>query len=112
MTKEASDAPVRGLRCNALQSPINAVYPRLRWYAWNAAHIARHQVTPTEVIELCQGNHLERAAYAARIMPIGPTQAGRMLSVVLDPEGDDVYYVVTARPASRRERRVYGSQKR
>ncbi len=38
---------------------------------------------------------------------IGLTRAGRTLAVVLDPEEDAVYYPVTARPASRRERRIY-----
>jgi uncharacterized DUF497 family protein len=34
-----------------------------------------------------------------------------MLAVVLDPEGEDVYYPVTARAASRKERRYYHQQK-
>jgi uncharacterized DUF497 family protein len=29
------------------------------------------------------------------------------LAIVLEPQGDGIYYVVTARPASRRERRRY-----
>ncbi|MCL4544783.1 MAG: hypothetical protein M1118_09355 [Chloroflexi bacterium] len=38
----------------------------------------------------------------------GPTLLGRMLTVILDPEPEpDVYYPVTARPASRQERRHY-----
>lgn len=35
-----------------------------------------------------------------------------MLAVILDPEGEEgVYYPATARPASRRERRLYGERK-
>lgn len=34
-----------------------------------------------------------------------------MLAVVLEPEDTDVYRPVTARPASRRERRYYQQQK-
>ena len=49
------------------------------------------------------------AAYAGRTMLIGLTEAGRLLSVVLAPEGGDAYYVVTARTASRKERRLYRS---
>ena len=45
------------------------------------------------------------------MLVIGPTSAGRMLTVVIDPEGDGVYYPVTARPASRRERAVYAREK-
>ena len=35
-----------------------------------------------------------------------------MLSIVLGPEGDDEYYVVTARPASKKERRDYRQTKK
>src|ERR687888_212783 len=59
-----------------------------------------------EVEQVCHSEHIRRSAYAGRIMVIGRTQAGRTLSVVLDPEGDDAYYVVTARPSSRKERRI------
>jgi hypothetical protein len=35
-----------------------------------------------------------------------------MLAVILDPEEEEgVYYPVTARPASRKERRLYREQK-
>jgi len=40
-------------------------------------------------------------------MLIGVTDQGRMLSIVLDPEGDDVFYVVTARPSSAKERSLH-----
>jgi uncharacterized DUF497 family protein len=40
-------------------------------------------------------------------MFIGPTEAGRMLAVVLEPVSASDYYPVTARSASRKERRVY-----
>ena len=79
----------------------------LIWDAWNVAHITRHGVTPEEVEEVCQGPHLLRQAYKGRLMLIGPTLAARMLSVVLEPEGEGVFYPVTARPASRKERRRY-----
>ncbi len=81
---------------------------RLIWDPWNVVHIARHRVSPDEVEEVCHGEHIRRRAYAGRVMLIGPTGAGRMLSVVLEPEDEpEVYYPVTARPASRRERHIY-----
>ena len=85
---------------------------RLIWDAWNAGHIARHNVAPAEVEEVCHGQHILRQAYEGRLMLIGPTQLGRMLAVVLEPELEEVYYVVTARPASRRERRLYQEESR
>ncbi len=87
------------------------VYIRsLRWDPGNIAHIARHKVNTEEVEQVCHSEHIRRSAYAGRIMVIGRTQAGRTLSVVLDSEGGDVYYVVTARPSSRKERRIYSRE--
>lgn len=86
---------------------------RLLWDSWNVAHIARHQVTPEEVEEACHAD----APYTdegkkGRIRLVGPTLSGRLLAVILDPEEEEgVYYPVTARPASRKERRLYQQQK-
>lgn len=80
---------------------------RLVWDAWNVAHIARHGVTPGEAEEVCQGPHIIRQAYKGRVMLIGPTSTGRILVVILEREGPETYYPVTARPASRGERRLY-----
>lgn len=86
---------------------------RLIWDDWNVLHIARHQVLPEEAREVCEGDPIFRGSYAGRILAIGPTRAGRMLTVALDPEpeGEGVFYPVTARPASRKERRRYREAK-
>ncbi len=81
---------------------------RLIWDEWNIAHIARHGVTPEEVEQVCHGNYIVRGSYQQRVMLVGPTATGRMLAVVLDPEDAGTYYPITARPASRKERRLYG----
>lgn len=83
---------------------------RLVWDSWNISHIARHNVTPEEVEEVCHGPFVTLAGYAERILVLGPTSAGRMLVVVLEPVDPGVYYAVTARPASRKERRYYLAQ--
>jgi hypothetical protein len=80
---------------------------RLIWDSWNVAHIGRHEVTPEEVEEACHGDALVQQTYAGPLLLIGPTLAGRMLAVVLAPESRGVYYPVTARPASRKERTLY-----
>ena len=85
---------------------------RLIWDPWNIGHIARHGVTPEEVEQVCRGPHVERVAYALRLMMIGPTDAGRLLAVVLERRGPDAYFVITARPASRKERRIYRDETR
>lgn len=84
---------------------------RLRWNEWNIAHIVRHNVTPTEVEELCLRNYAERKSRQNSIVLVGSTTAGRFLKVVLVHDGDDVYYPLTAHPASRQERRWYASEK-
>ena len=85
---------------------------RLIWDAWNVAHIARHQVIPEEVEEVCYGDPAIGHAYGGRIMLIGPTSGGRMLAVVLSPQPEPgVYYPITARDADRKERRTYAAQK-
>lgn len=84
---------------------------RLIWDSWNVAHIARHQVTPEEVDDVCRGDPVVQQGSKGRSLVFGPTRSGRMLTVVLDPEGEGVYYPVTARPASRRERAIYQQER-
>ena len=84
---------------------------QLVWDPRNVAHIARHRVTWREVEEVSRGDYVERQSYMLRVILIGPTNTGRVLSVILEDKGDGLYYVVTARPASRRERRFYRQQK-
>jgi uncharacterized protein len=79
----------------------------LIWDSWNVAHIARHDVSSDEVEEVCHGDHIIREGHTGRIMLIGPTKGKRMLAIILEDMGGDVYYVVTARPADRKERRLY-----
>ena len=77
------------------------------------AHIARpaHEVMPEEVEEVLHGDYTMRETYKNRLLVIGPTRSRRMLAIVLAPEGEGVYYTVSARPASRQERRIYQKEK-
>jgi uncharacterized DUF497 family protein len=48
------------------------------------------------------------SAHSGRIMLVGPNNDGNLVSVVLAPLDEvDAYYVVTARPAGRTERRAF-----
>lgn len=82
---------------------------KLVWDAWNICHIARHEVTPDEVEEVCRGFTHASRTYKGRLRVIGQTRFGRMLTVILAPVQTEIYYPVTARPASRRERQTYRS---
>ena len=57
---------------------------------------------------MCHGNFIIRPAYSERLLLIGPTLTGRVLAAVLDADvAEGRYYVVTARPADRKERKIY-----
>ena len=86
---------------------------RLIWDSWNVAHIAHHEVVPDEVEEVCHGQHVVLQTYKDRLLLIGPTSTGRMLAVILGPTDEaEVYYPVTARSASMKERRFYKEEQR
>lgn len=63
---------------------------QLRWDPWNVTHIARHGVTREEVEQVCRGDSVRLQSYLGRIVLVGPTEAGRVIAVVLDPEEGDV----------------------
>lgn len=90
--------------------PYEITANTLRWNQRNIEHIARHDVIPDEVEEVCAARFIVRESYGGRFMVVGQTLAQRTLAVILEPDYDDTYYVVTARPASRRERRIYGEE--
>ena len=84
----------------------------LDWDDWNRDHITKHAVTPDEVEEAVSGRAVYRASYKNRIAVTEATQAGRMLTVIIgeSPRQAHRYYVFSARPASRSERRDYDQQ--
>jgi uncharacterized DUF497 family protein len=83
----------------------------LRWDDWNRAHLARehHEVSEEDVRQVLAGPYLILVSKTnpRRPLIIGPTATGHMLVIVLDPEGDGIYYPVSGRPAHRSERRYY-----
>lgn len=84
---------------------------KLRWDDWNIDHIAKHDVTPDEVEKVCHKDSLLEVGKKGRLLIIGLVDDKRMITVVLDHEGKGRYYPVTARPASRKERKLYKEQK-
>jgi len=83
---------------------------RLRWGAWNIAHMAKHGITPDEVEVVCHNKPLVQRGKKGRLLVFGPTKTGRMITAVLDPEGKNTYYPVTTRSTSRKERKIYKSE--
>ena len=48
---------------------------------------------------------LARMGKQGRLLILGPTEAGRILAVVLDPEPDGVWFCVSARTANEKSER-------
>jgi uncharacterized DUF497 family protein len=80
----------------------------LTWDQANVAHIARHQVTPTEVEEVCFGSKkVVLRARRRRYAVLGQTAAGRYLKVIVTYSTRGRSRVITAREMSMAERRYY-----
>lgn len=84
---------------------------KLIWDEWNVAHIARHNVTPDEAEQVARGDVLVQKGKKGRTALVGPTESGRILRIILDPEGKDIYYPVTAHTASRKDKILYKQEK-
>ena len=86
---------------------------RLLWDEGNRDHIAKPAVLPEEAEEVIAGLPRANETYKQRLQLVGPTLAGRMLSIVVGavPDRPGVFYVFSARPASRKERGMYEQTK-
>ena len=71
-------------------------------------HIARHEVTLDEVMEIVSGDYAYIQGHHERWLVIGKTSQGRALTVVVGARPQqNAHGLVTARPASRDERGFY-----
>lgn len=77
----------------------------LIWDDWNREHIKKHQVSVNEVEEGCNQQIKSFKSYKERLIILGKTQNSRLLTLVLTKKSRGVYYLVTARDMSRKERR-------
>jgi uncharacterized DUF497 family protein len=84
------------------------------WDSANIEHIARHGVTAEEAEQLIQNDPLDFPAVfrngETRTVNLGKTHAGRILFVVVT-ERNSMCRVVTARPATKKERAFYAKHK-
>ena len=83
----------------------------LVWDDFNENHIwERHQLTRTQVEAICFGDVEQiqvNITYGGRFLIVGPGQDGKLYAVVLGPEGENTFYPVSARRASKKECRDY-----
>ena len=77
----------------------------LSWDERAEEHIASHGVSFDEV-EQAVGEIRYARRSGEYLLVIGKTASGRHLTVILDDEGDGLWYPVTARPTSKSERKL------
>lgn len=77
----------------------------LSWDEENEEHIAEHSVKLEEVYQAVQDIRYCRR-HRGYLLVLGVTESGRYLTVILDDEGEGIWYPVTARPTSESERRL------
>jgi hypothetical protein len=88
------------------------IIKKLIWDEWNITHIARHNVLPGEVEDVCNGIFRSYESYDGRFEIIGETRQKRILLIVLDPEPvEGEYYVVTSHTGNKKDRKLYMKEK-
>lgn len=71
-------------------------------------HIARHNITIDEVLEILTSNYTYISGKDKRWLLIGKTEHKRFITIVLGERPEqNTYGLVTARPARREERSFY-----
>ena len=84
---------------------------QLNWDEWNIEHIKKHNVTVAEVEEAIRKVNAHRKGYLGRILLIG--RAGkRILAMIVKPNANKKYYLITARDADQKERRLLYANER
>lgn len=86
----------------------NEILPnQIIWDKFNREHIQKHNLVPRQVEQVfIEQRYLIVPTYAGRINVIGKC-GRRMLSVILNQQENDKFYLVTARDASADERARY-----
>lgn len=80
---------------------------KLIWDEWNTNHIKKHHVAPKEIKQVLKSKAITLKSYKNRFLILGKTKKKRLLTMVLALEKKGKYYLVTARPMSKKERRYY-----
>ena len=80
----------------------------LEWDDYRVEHIARHNVDPDEVWEVCEDpHHLARRHGHNRYLVYGQITDGRYLFAVLEHIRGTVYKTITARDMTTHEKRNF-----
>jgi uncharacterized protein len=91
---------------------IKITITQLIWDDWNIDHIARHDIVPEEVeLSLNDPDAIFLQAKQGRVMILGRAKKRLIAAVLNAQEIRGLYYVITARDMSKKERAFYRSRK-
>ena len=83
---------------------------QLVWDGWNLEHIKKHKIEKQEIEEATKNIKAHRKGYVGRMILIGRS-GKRILSIIAAKERSNKYYIITARDADKKERRLlYGQE--
>lgn len=77
----------------------------LIWNEWNVEHVKRHGLTKNKIEKAILNIKSFKYGYKGRIILICEMN-GNLISIVVDRKLEGKYYVVTARIADRKERKL------
>lgn len=80
------------------------IIKELVWDEWNLKHISKHNVSKEEV-EQARGIIYHRRTHGGKYLATGKS-GNRLITIILRRKSLGKYYVVTARDASKKERKV------
>lgn len=84
---------------------------KLVWDEWNIEHIKKHNITVAETEKAVQNFIAHKKSKKGRYLAIGKS-GSRLISMVIRRESTGVYYLVTARDSSKKERKeIYEKEK-
>ena len=83
------------------------VIKEFEWHIHNISHIALHNELPSEVEEVSRKEVIILQSRNKRIVIIGKTDINRALAIVFEEIKNNKARTVTARDASRKERKFY-----
>jgi len=88
------------------------IIKELVWDEFNQDHIQKHGVTKLEIVETSKAIKLTLGGKNGRVMVVGETKIGRLVTLVLAKVETTKYYLITARDSSREERRKLNENKK
>lgn len=81
---------------------------KLIWDEWNIDHIARHNVRPEEVEEVClESKILINKSGKGKVRVIGQTQVGKYITIFLADRGKGNFYPISGRDCALKEKKLF-----